>query len=466
MNLPQTGQTKCFDTYGNEVPCSGTGQDGEMQAGFPWPSPRFIDQGNGTVTDNLTGLMWAKNADLPNRTKTWQQALDYVAGMNAGNYPNFGYTDWRLPNRKELHSLTDFSQYNPAIPAGHPFTNVQADIYWPYWSSSTRASDQQCAWYVYMLDGEVNSYNKFYDYGYVYGYVWPVRAGSGLYSITGTITGEVIEAVTMLLSGSISSTTLTDSLGRYSFKNLHNGNYTVTPTKSCYSFTPSTRSVVINGSNTSNVDFISSLCIQISPVTQSFASAGGTGYIDVTPTTICNWTAQSNASWIIITSGNSGTGSGTVYYSVNSNTSPCSRTGNISFAEQIFTVTQSGIACAYSLSPASQTFSTSGGAGYLNVTTESCCNWASASNVSWITVTSGSSGISNGVVKYLVSANAGSQRTGTITIAGQTFTVTQEGSPTAGCAEWNEVIEKYQTYISGQAGWDDVITCYNQYVSS
>jgi hypothetical protein len=270
----------------------------------------------------------------------------------------------------------------------------------------------------------------------------------------------------MLLSGSISSTTLTDSLGGYSFKNLHNGNYTVTPTKSCYSFTPSTRSVVINDSNTSNVDFISSLCIQISPVTQSFAPDGGTGYIDVIATTVCSWTAQSNASWIIITSGNSGTGSGTVYYSVNSNTSPCSRTGTISFADQIFTVTQSGIPCTYSLSPASQTFSTSGGAGYVNVTTESCCNWTVASNVSWITITSGSSGIGNGVVKYLVSANTGSQRTGTVNIAGQTFTVTQEGSPTAECTEWNEVIEKYNSYVNGQATWNDVITCYTQYTSS
>ena len=62
VNLPKTGQTKCYDTSGNEIDCAGTGQDGEIQAGVEWPEPRFADYGNGTVMDNLTGLMWAKVA--------------------------------------------------------------------------------------------------------------------------------------------------------------------------------------------------------------------------------------------------------------------------------------------------------------------------------------------------------------------------------------------------------------------
>ena len=63
IQLPQTGQTKCYDTNGNQIPCAGTGQDGEIQAGVAWPNPRFTDNGNGTVTDNLTGLMWTKDAN-------------------------------------------------------------------------------------------------------------------------------------------------------------------------------------------------------------------------------------------------------------------------------------------------------------------------------------------------------------------------------------------------------------------
>jgi len=146
------------------------GDDGDLERGVAWPSPRFADHGNGTVTDNLTGLMWTKNANLPNGYMNWQQALNYVAGMNAGTYPNYGYHDWRLPNRKELFSLIDHSRYNPALPADHPFTNVQASS---YWSSTTYASYPDYAWIVYMWYGYVVNSSKSNG---VY-YVWPVRSG-------------------------------------------------------------------------------------------------------------------------------------------------------------------------------------------------------------------------------------------------------------------------------------------------
>ena len=63
IQLPQTGQTTCWDKNGNVIPCAGTGQDGDIQAGVAWPNPRFTDNGDGTVTDNLTGLMWTQNAN-------------------------------------------------------------------------------------------------------------------------------------------------------------------------------------------------------------------------------------------------------------------------------------------------------------------------------------------------------------------------------------------------------------------
>jgi len=167
---PQTGQTKCYDASGTEISCAGTGQDGEIQAGVAWPEPRFTDNGDGTVTDNLTGLMWTKDANLPGGLETWQQALDYVKSMNAGTYTNHGYTDWYLPNRKELHSLTDYSRYKPAFPSGHPFTNVQAD---GYWSSTTYAGYLDNAWFIDMWAGRVGINGK----SYVNYYVWPVRSG-------------------------------------------------------------------------------------------------------------------------------------------------------------------------------------------------------------------------------------------------------------------------------------------------
>ena len=68
--VPQTGQTKCYDNVGQEIDCEDTGQDGDFQAGVEWPVPRFTDNADGTVTDNLTGLIWLKNANCPKVSKT------------------------------------------------------------------------------------------------------------------------------------------------------------------------------------------------------------------------------------------------------------------------------------------------------------------------------------------------------------------------------------------------------------
>jgi len=180
VNLPQTGQTTCYDAGGNVIDCAGTGQDGELKKGVAWPSQRFTDNTNGTVTDNLTGLIWLKNANCANGTRTWATALTDVAqlntngtmnGNNCGDTSNGGshQTDWRLPNRKELMSLIDRSKFNPVLPTGHPFTNVQSDY---YWSSTTSASGTGGAWGVYMMSGHVSFHVKTVNY-----YVWPVRAG-------------------------------------------------------------------------------------------------------------------------------------------------------------------------------------------------------------------------------------------------------------------------------------------------
>jgi hypothetical protein len=85
-------------------------------------------------------------------------------------------------------------------------------------------------------------------------------------------------------------------------------------------------------------------------------------------------------------------------------------------------------ACAYSIAPEYQSFPASGGTDSVSVTTQGECNWIATSNVSWLTITSGSSGSGNGAVNYSVSANTStSSRNGTMTITGQTFMVTQAG---------------------------------------
>ncbi len=159
-DVPRTGQTTSY----------ATGDDGDLQKGKPWPSPRFTDNGNGTVTDNLTGLIWLKNADCFGE-KLWADALsdcnglaDPQCGLSDGSVAG----DWRLPNRFELQSLWDLSQYDPALPPGHPFTGVQSSSF--YWSATTVANDTDGKWLVHMRYSGVA-----YDYEIDDYYVWPVR---------------------------------------------------------------------------------------------------------------------------------------------------------------------------------------------------------------------------------------------------------------------------------------------------
>jgi len=163
------------------------------------------------------------------------------------------------------------------------------------------------------------------------------------------------------------------------------------------------------------------------PASQSFAAAGGMGTVVVTTSAGCTWTATSNAVWVTVPS--SATGSGTVGYSVAANNSTSSRIGTMTIAGLPFTVTQAGGTCSYSISPTSLTVPAGGTTGGVLVTALNGCAWTAVSNDAWITVTGGASGTGNGTVNYSVGANAGSQRLGTVTIAGQTFSVTQAAAP-------------------------------------
>jgi hypothetical protein len=205
IQLPRTGQSACYNASGAVIACSGTGQDGDKLRGVAATSPRFTNNSNGTVTDNLTGLIWLKNANCTGAL-TWANALIWSNNLASGvcgliwlkNANCFGeqmwetaitsantlasgacgLTDgstvgkWRLPNRKELMSLVDRSKSIPALPSGHPFTSVQSSN---YWSSSSFTSDfyyNSEAWVVDMYSGGMINFTMAELF-----YVWPVRAG-------------------------------------------------------------------------------------------------------------------------------------------------------------------------------------------------------------------------------------------------------------------------------------------------
>jgi hypothetical protein len=179
----RTGQTEAF----------ATGDDGDLQMGAGWPKPRFTDNGDGTVTDNLTGLVWLQNANCFEGELPWRDAL---ARSNAlfdgcttcgGTEGDCGLTDgsvageWRLPNRFELESLLDLAFRQPALSnaagtaqwvEGDAFSGVQSAESLFYWSSTTVATITAAAWDMNLGDGFVgNAYKTDASF------VWPVRGG-------------------------------------------------------------------------------------------------------------------------------------------------------------------------------------------------------------------------------------------------------------------------------------------------
>src|SRR5206468_8551883 len=132
-------------------------------------------------------------------------------------------------------------------------------------------------------------------------------------------------------------------------------------------------------------------------------------------------TSTSDAAWITIKSGSSGSGDGRVGFNVTANAGPA-RSGTMTIAGRTFTVNQSAN-CSYSINPSTAAIGAAGGGGPgIAVTATAGCAWTSTSNAAWISVTSGSAGAGNGSVTFTVAANAGASRSGTVTIGGQTRT--------------------------------------------
>ena len=163
--LPATGQTRCYMAVNpwEETDCGSEehpGQDGFHQAGCPTEG-RFVDNGDGMVTDNCTGLMWEQaTADTDgdgdvdkDDMVTWAEALRYCEDLDFA-----GHDDWRLPNVRELQSIVDYARHGPAV---DPVFSVESK--W-YWSSSSYNLAPGHAWNVGFDYGGVSRDRKGYDY--------------------------------------------------------------------------------------------------------------------------------------------------------------------------------------------------------------------------------------------------------------------------------------------------------------
>jgi hypothetical protein len=184
----------------------------------------------------------------------------------------------------------------------------------------------------------------------------------------------------------------------------------------------------------------------IAPVNQTTTSDADNASVTVSAMPGCTWTARSNAEWITITSSASGDGNGTVAFRVSSNTGGA-RTGTLTIADRTHTVTQQAAGqapspappppipnCSYAIAPTSMNAAAGGGGlNPVTVTTTAGCPWTAVSNAPWIAVTSGASGNGSGAVGLSATFNPGAARSGTVTIAGQTFTLTQNAPAPVQC---------------------------------
>ena len=164
----------------------------------------------------------------------------------------------------------------------------------------------------------------------------------------------------------------------------------------------------------------------ISPAARTVSASAGSYTVSVDALRAdCSWTASESAGWITITSGSSGSGDGTVTYSVTANTGD-QRSATITVEGKRHTVTQEAGSCTYSILPATRTVSASAGSYTVSVDAlRADCSWTATESAGWITITAGSNGSGDGTVTYRVTANAGSQRSATITVAGRSHVVTQ-----------------------------------------
>lgn len=237
---------------------------------------------------------------------------------------------------------------------------------------------------------------------------------------TGTVTITAAPGCSWSASSSVSWITLTGT-------SSGSGNGTVSFLVAQSTDSARSASITVAG-RTVTVNQAQGCTFAIAPESSSVPAGGGTGTVDVTAATTCAWTAASNADWITVTLGVSGSGNGVVQFSVAA-TAGAARSGTLTIAGRTFTVNQTG-GCPAVLNPQSTSVPAAGASREFEVQVAAGCAWTAASNVPWVAVSSGATGTGSGIVRIEVEPNPASARTGTVVAAGQTFTVTQE----SGCA--------------------------------
>jgi hypothetical protein len=169
IGVQKTDQTVCYGPGGAVIACAGSGQDGEIQAGV---ARSYTDNGDGTITDDVTGLMWEKLSDDgsihdKDDTYIWSNAFALkIDTLNTGSFA--GYNDWRVPNIDELQSLNVYGQFSPSVDPAFNDNCIPAcdelscncTVAAAYWSSTTYLGATASAWANYFTGGLIDDVTK------------------------------------------------------------------------------------------------------------------------------------------------------------------------------------------------------------------------------------------------------------------------------------------------------------------
>jgi hypothetical protein len=201
---------------------------------------------------------------------------------------------------------------------------------------------------------------------------------------------------------------------------------------------PGTRDVIVTPAGGSTITLAGGFSVlqspacaySVGPQSIHVPASGGSGALVVTPSSPqCSWSASPSAGWIQLLAASADAQP----YSIGVNSSTTQLTGAVSIAGETIPAIQDGASsCTYNLSTSSEAFGVNGGGFTVNVTTQSGCAWNTVSNLSWVTFPSGSSGSGSGPVTIQTAANTVGFLSGTLTIAGQAFAVSQDASSCGG----------------------------------
>ena len=211
-------------------------------------------------------------------------------------------------------------------------------------------------------------------------------------------------------------------------------------------------------------DSVSACSISLQPVSTITGSGATSGSFFVNASG-CSWSASvpTESSWIQLQGPASGNGSATINYFVTANPGLTDRVGTIQVQNRTYTITQLAGSCTYSLNPASFTHGNAGGLATFNVSASSACNWTATTTDGWIHTSTSGSG--DGTVAYIVDSNNGPARSGTVSVAGQSFTVNQDGAactyvlnPTSISSGSASFLGSFTVTTPGGCGWLPEVT--------